>query len=415
MDTKLAVRLTLALMAGLMLIACAATAPQPTVSVVPPTSALAASPISPTNVAPTAKLPILYTDIVEQGGSKRAVTKAVDAGGQAPTNVADSYGSTWSPDGKTFAYVNADGTKLVQQSLNAQGKTIFSAKSDEKFRRLPTWSPDGTRIAIISRSPTLDDGKQVIVIQDAQEIARYELPPLGQEHVWNPNKFRWSPDGKKILLSWDYTIVIHTDTNQIETVSNQRVLAEWAPDSSAVYYFDLVTPGLPYGDFGDWNIKKLGGAAPTVLMKQAQVSALGLHTNLSAFDVRTTNLQFNRGLLSLSPAGDKLLLVSGLDTGSRFSFYAIAPDGTFALDHPEKTIETDSSTGAVEWSPDETQLAVISLGGKGEPDAALKVLDLRSATWTLLQPIGIKLPSYRFEEQLSLITTISSKILSWAQ
>lgn len=413
-----------------------ATSPTATNTAVPPTRTDVPAPVEPTSTGAAATetltvptlastkasdvpaasgLPILYTDIIQKDGHRTAVTKAVDASGKDLGTVAESFGAAWAPDGKTFAYVNADGTELVQGGIGAPGKTLARAKTDERFRRLPIWSPDGKRIAVIARNADANDGKEVVVIENAQEVARYELPPLDQEHIWNPNKFRWSPDSKKILLSWDYTIVIHTDTGDTETISDHRVLAEWAPTSDAVYYFELVTPGLPYGDLGDFVLKKLGDTSATFLMNGKAVSALGLHTNISAFDIRVENLQFNRGLMDLSPDGKRFVLVTGLPTGSRFSFFDLTLRETIALDDPTRTVETDFSTGAVEWSPDKTQVAVIAIGGNGAPDVSVRVLDLATDHWSVLALLGIKIPSYRFLEQIDFIGTTSSKILSWTE
>lgn len=367
-------------------------------------------------------LPLLHTDIAEQQGAKKAVTKAVTAEGSSSGIVAESFGAAWAPDGKSFAYVNSDGTELRQRTLDGQEKKLLSSGAQERFRRLPAWSPDGSRIAIITRTPEGDDGKEIVVVEGGKETARYSLPNLYPEHIYNPNKFRWSLDGNKLLLSWDYTIVVHTDSGEIETISDQRVIAEWSPDSRAVYYFELVGTYPRYGDLGTFNLKKLGESEATVLVPADQVSALGFHTNISAFAIQTENLQFSRGLMNLSPSGSNLVIVSGIPSqysvskgGSQFYLYSIAPGATVALDKPEKTIRVDSSTAAVEWSPDETQLGVVAIGGTGEPDVAIRVLDLDTGNGKILTSLAFQLPTFRMMEQLSFLNTVSSKILSWTQ
>lgn len=363
-----------------------------------------------------AGVPILYADEVDQ--HSRLVTKAVDSNGLNLGIVADTYGATWAPDGKTFGIVLSDGPELVVQSLGQKGKTLLRAGAEERFRKIVAWSPDGKRIALITRTPEFSDGKEIVVVEGGHEVARYPLPPLAAEHLWSPNKFRWSPDGKKILLSWDYTIVVHTDTNTIETISDKRVMAEWSPESDAVYYFDIIPTKqtfseFAYGDLGSFNLKKLGKLEPTILMTQEQVFALGLHTNISAFELKAEDLQYNRGLMDLSPGGSKMVIVSGLASGSRFSFYTMTPGKPLTLEKPEKIVIVDSSTGSVEWSPDETQIAVISVGGKDGP--AVKVLDLKTEKWKLLATLGYEIPTYRFAEQINLLLKLSSKTLSWTQ
>lgn len=388
------------------------------------TASVTSIPANTPNVVPTrvvqdqsdTDVPILYVDVVESDGKFTAVTKAVDAQGKDLGIVAQAFGASQSPDGKSFAFVSSDGSELLQRTGDGQPVTLLRATADEKFRRLPIWSPDAKKIAIISRTPDANDGKEVIVVENAQAVARYKLPPLADDHLWNPNKFRWSPDGKKILVSWDYTIVIHTDANQVEMISDQRVMAEWSPNSDSVYYFDLVLTRYPsYGDLGNFNVRKLGEATPTVLMSQERVSALGLHTNVSAFFMRAQDLQFNRGLLSLSPSGRQMVLVTGLESGSRLSVYDLALDGTLTLDTPNKSVEMASSIGAVEWSPDETKLAVVAVGETQQPPVAVRVLDLKTDQWTTLAQMDFQVPSFQLMDQVNFIITISSKILSWSE
>lgn len=417
-------------------IAASATPLLPSATHVPPSStttaisALTQTELPPTQTPATAvapvsapgSLPLLYTDVAELQGARKAVTIAVTAEGSSSGIVAESFGAAWAPDGKSFAYVNAAGTELRQRTLDGQEKVLLSAGADERFRRLPAWSPDGSRIAIITRTPDRDDGKEIVVVENGTESGRYPLPALSPDHIYNPNKFRWSLDGNKILLSWDYTVVVHTESGEIETISDQRIIAEWAPDSTGVYYFELVGPAIRYGDLGSFNLKRLGESKATVLVPAEQVGALGLHTNISAFAIQTENLQFSRGLMNLSPGGSKLVIVGGIPSpdnrskgGSRFYLYSIAPGATVALDKPEKTIQVDSSIAAVEWSPDESRLGVIAIGGTGEPDVALKVIDLDTGTGKVVAPLAFQLPTFQMIEQLNFLITVSSKILSWTQ
>src|SRR5207244_11465599 len=60
-----------------------------------------------------------------------------------------------------------------------------------------------------------------------------------------PNKFRWSADGRKILLSWESAAVLDTKTGAFELLPGGPTLAEWAPGGDAIYYLDVMNRDRP--------------------------------------------------------------------------------------------------------------------------------------------------------------------------
>ncbi len=93
-------------------------------------------------------------------------------------------------EGVSLFLINADGSNLHRLSVTP----------DLAEWRCPTWSSDGSRIAIEAVRALADDGESRIVVIDVASGAHKDLGPGA-----NPS---WSPDGKRIAFTADNDIHI---------------------------------------------------------------------------------------------------------------------------------------------------------------------------------------------------------------
>jgi Tol biopolymer transport system component len=160
----------------------------------------------------------------------------------------------WSPDGRRLAYVEATYAPDPRDRENEiEFDTIRVTRLDgsqaRRLRRgyMPTWSPDGRTIAYVpARSDAIalmrpDGGGQRVV-------ARFR-----QEQPYIPGSMDISPDGRKLLFP---TLRIHAlrlnvlnlasgRVKRLPTVPGQPRAAVWAPDGTRVaYLIDPPRPGL---------------------------------------------------------------------------------------------------------------------------------------------------------------------------
>ncbi len=339
--------------------------------------------------------PILYFDVEGTEGEPLAVTKGVYPDGQSLGTVVRGAGAVWSPDGAWFVNVTEENS-LTMRNLRGEVRNIFTPAKERLWH--PIWSPDGERIALISESSGENPAKNVfsVVVIDVlkKEVhSRHRLPFV----PYFPRKFRWSPDGRKILLVGGFSteggaVVIDTETSTIETIASKLIFPEWAPSSDSVYYFDM-DPYKP--EAGDFYFKRLGTSPPEKLMDKKKVESLGLKEGL---------------LMNLSPKSSKILIYGGMlldigDAKKEFKgtiyIYDIYGKKTVTLDKPFKKIRTQGLIYFLEWAPDERRIAALLLDFSQAtaekespyiPTGSLKIniFDLSKEIWRTLATVNTK-------------------------
>ncbi len=134
----------------------------------------------------------------EPGGSYSPLLSVEDVfqNGFSPNNDAVySWGPTWSPDGKKFAFV-----KYVNNSSNSEELWMEDIGTKEKTKLsqgnfdFPKWSPIGDEIALIG------DGLFIYTVNE-NSLKKMAIEPsfLGSWIVGT--KYVWSPSGKEIALN----------------------------------------------------------------------------------------------------------------------------------------------------------------------------------------------------------------------
>jgi dipeptidyl aminopeptidase/acylaminoacyl peptidase len=208
-------------------------------------------------------------------------------------------GSTWSPDGKTIAFVsNMSGRNNIWLVPSEGGWPTQLTVSDER-QTSPTWSPDGKWIAYTSDfegdeqwdiflvSPKTG---QVVNVTNTREIA--ELNP-----VWSPNgrylAYSVKPKTSSVFEIDVYDTVLR-DVKHLTTGTakdRMNVGAFWSPDGKYIFYTQEQSKGT------DSNIF-------IVEVASAQSTLLTPHKDERIYDAN-----------DVSPDGKHLLITSNAGNG----------------------------------------------------------------------------------------------------
>jgi Tol biopolymer transport system component len=160
-----------------------------------------------------------------------------------------SDSASWSPDGKRLAFTTATGELRL---VNSDGTNLQRIGDPAMRFGIPTWSPDGTWIAV---RVELDSGKYrgyVIHPDGTGQIAITAPYAVGEAHMG----FGWSPDGRSVVyhvaLPNDYDIAIsRRDASgawRQETLldgANNDVLPAWSNDGTRIAFIRTENAGTP--------------------------------------------------------------------------------------------------------------------------------------------------------------------------
>ena len=276
-----------------------------------------------------------------------------EAPGQEETLLEPTNTKTATPTGQKpgvtldrIAYVNAtgdlftidpDGTGLrsltagVQASAGSGGRVLTQPLNLDRFHAWPTWSPDGSKLAV-SRVQIREGGRQisleVIDIATAQARTVYENSSGGLVAQGTPHYIYWSPASRYLSFlastSDGLSLFIkdtQDDTEPVRVSTGAPLYWNWSPDSSRLVLHngaDLMLAGTPFEQ------------EPTTLLSSA-----------SPFRVP-----------AISPDGLRFAYISVDQDGA---FLAVAP-----IDSPldgSNLLEV-GALSAFAWSPDGTEIAV---------------------------------------------------------
>jgi Tol biopolymer transport system component len=259
----------------------------------------------------------------------------------------DDIQPSWSPDGKTIAFVRArqahrklEPTVLFGDFVEGDVWTVD--RSTGRETRLvedaynPAFSPDGSRIAF--DAPWARQRR--IWVVDAQGHNPKQLTTDSSEAIAH-GRPRWSPDGRRIVFqnreSTKFDVrVVDVETQRITWVTNdlfQDVQPVWSPSGRFVYFSSYRSGGLNL-----WRIAVSQGGKPRGAPQQMTTGAgQDLEPALSsdgarlAFTIRRQNADL--WTLPVDPA-------TGRPTGP-----------------PREVIATSRENSRGKWSPDGRRIA----------------------------------------------------------
>jgi Tol biopolymer transport system component len=118
-------------------------------------------------------------------------------------------------------------------TVRPDGSDLRRLFRDGAFDREPAWSPDGSQLAFVRRSPPPGDDRHDLYVVNADGSGLRRLT----QSVWKG--VTWSPDGSRIAFSRDGRLwTIEVESRRVRRVT--RTPAErpaWSPDGRWIAYF----------------------------------------------------------------------------------------------------------------------------------------------------------------------------------
>ncbi len=231
---------------------------------------------------------------------------------------------SWSPDGRRIAYNLYDITGGIMVMNDDGGWTLRLIGNDsERAYLYPAWSPDGSKITFVKATPFetgVEDLDIFVMDVDGGNVTQLTDTSGGDE--WLPT---WSPDGTKIV--YDFTLkdqagdiyVINADGSNSQRLTSHPANdtePDWSPDGTQIAFMS--------NRDGDYEI----------YVMNADGSNIRQLTSNSGIDDVTP---------AWSPDGTGILFVSDRDTPNKGEIYIMNVDGS------NVTRLTDNS--ANNWSP----------------------------------------------------------------
>jgi hypothetical protein len=141
----------------------------------------------------------------------------------------------WSPDGTKLAYVSRIGGIGGIQIVNADGSGLTRVTSDTTDGE-PTWSPDGTKLAFVHVST----GRRRLVTSNLDGSGLTVITPTLERDVDDPE---WSPDGTRLAFSDSADIyVVNADgSGLVDLTADQAEPGRadhpsWSPDGTKIAF-----------------------------------------------------------------------------------------------------------------------------------------------------------------------------------
>jgi WD40 repeat protein len=317
----------------------------------------------------------------EREGDLIAIRAAARDGSPLGGTIAHGRVIGRSPDGGRFAYhgrTPAYDDYVAVMSLTGERTVVFEAGSDEFVSRgwLSVWSP-GNRLAVLVQSGPR--GKPSLVLLELggeRPPVRHRLPgnvfprtfqfPFFGE--WPPYAVRWSPDDRHLLIAGRRTIVVDVASGRSRQLHDRPAIADWAPSGAGIFVLEARREGVPDMRFAALTDRRSRVAIGTAELVQAGLGeTILLHTPI----------------LKVSPSGKRLAIAGtahGESVDGIILLYDLPAGQDVPAPVPSSVLRPGAPVLALEWSPDETALALLAFDPTEDPGRplAIRILDLAS-------------------------------------
>ena len=173
----------------------------------------------------------------------------------------------FSSDGKSVAYVSFP--EGVLWRANADGSNPLQLTEPPQYPKSVRWSPDGSQIAFVDRTPQGADGIY-LVPSDGSGKPRRLLPDDNQAET-DPS---WAPDGRRIVFSTSVNVgasaksdlrILDLASGNIAAIpdSDGLLVPHWSPDGRLIAAMTLDTMGMKLFNIasGRWTTLNTGAVA----------------------------------------------------------------------------------------------------------------------------------------------------------
>jgi hypothetical protein len=149
---------------------------------------------------------IVPADASSGGGAVLRITRIVD-------DAANSSHVRPSPDGSRIAFDSDRGGVRGVYLADADGKNVRRVSPDG-FAAVPSWSPDGTRLAFVRAEPTSPRAWSLWTL----DLERADLVQVTRQRQGELSGGSWFPDGRHLAYSDETRLVIHDLDTKTERV-----------------------------------------------------------------------------------------------------------------------------------------------------------------------------------------------------
>ncbi|MGB7210342.1 MAG: FG-GAP-like repeat-containing protein [Pyrinomonadaceae bacterium] len=250
------------------------------------------------------------------GTNQRELTRII------PNNIQgypyERFGMSWSPDGSQIAF--QDSTDIF--TINIDGSNRVNLTNGQFVNYEPSWSPDGSRIAF-ARSIVLSHGFYPNVYTmnaDGGNVTRITTSaPYGENR--SPD---WSPDGGRIAVDDNDQDAAYISLVNPDGTSPQHnpwgLKPKWSPDGTKIVFYESYYPAPPISQIWVMNrdgsgLSQLTNASPNNFNPDWQPLVVNV-ANLEELYAAVNN-SANAGMLIIIAPGVYMLSVNDPNGAAR--------------------------------------------------------------------------------------------------